>query len=44
METEERATKRAYFKKWREENPDKVLNHQLKFWKKKVREMEAAGQ
>lgn len=36
---EEKDARRLYFKKWRENNPDKVKKHNEKFWEKKAKEL-----
>jgi len=40
----EKMAMREYHRKWRAENPDKVRGCQVRFWKKRVRELEAAGE
>ena len=39
LSEEAREAKRAYMKKWRDENKDKVRATQERYWKKKLEQM-----
>lgn len=36
-----KAARRAYKRKWQQENPEKVKKYQTRYWEKKAREAEA---
>ncbi len=38
---EQRDARNAYFRKWRNDNPDKVKRHARKFWQRKAEELRA---
>lgn len=42
MTEEAKAARRAYKRQWNRNNPEKVKEHQRRFWEKKAQEAEAA--
>lgn len=38
MSDDARAARNAYKRKWAQENPDKVREHQKRYWEKKARQ------